>query len=302
MKSFNKYFIVISLLFLIFALYKADYLKVPRIYDPKEFLYSFVFLFFGFVCNAIQWKAILKVQNYQISIKDSITSFGLSIFGKYIPGKVWTHFGKGAYISGKYNYPFKTITEVSFYGQLISIWVGLTLGFIGLIFIGGLHLWSWLVFLIWFVLSLAIFTRFFQAIFEKLVFKLLKKKITLLHFKITSFFTFIPWFILTFVFFTIGFYFLVAGLILDKIPFIVGFTFPFAMSLGTLAIVLPGGLGLREGIIVSYLLLFSLPLKTIITLSLSSRLWFLIGEMFIFFIAFILKKIIRGTGKMNQYG
>ncbi len=65
------------------------------------------------------------------------------------------------------------------------------------------------------------------------------------------------------------------------------------MSFGVLAIILPGGLGVREGIIVAYLTLAGLDVETATTISFMNRLWFISGEVFIF----LLSSILRITGQ-----
>jgi uncharacterized membrane protein YbhN (UPF0104 family) len=67
------------------------------------------------------------------------------------------------------------------------------------------------------------------------------------------------------------------------------FVFPVSVVYGVLAIVLPGGIGVREGIITSFLLASGIQLDSAATISLVSRLWFIIGEAFIFLLAWIIK-------------
>ena len=76
----------------------------------------------------------------------------------------------------------------------------------------------------------------------------------------------------------------------QKIPFSVGLGFPFAGILGILAFFAPGGLGVREGILVGYLKLAGFATADAVTVSVASRLWVLIGEAFIFLVGFVLDK------------
>jgi uncharacterized membrane protein YbhN (UPF0104 family) len=59
---------------------------------------------------------------------------------------------------------------------------------------------------------------------------------------------------------------------------------------GILAIFLPGGIGVREGIMTAYLSALGIELELAITIATLSRLWFITGEVFIFLMALILKK------------
>ena len=63
------------------------------------------------------------------------------------------------------------------------------------------------------------------------------------------------------------------------------FAFPLSVCFGLIAIFLPAGLGLREGIIIGYLTLAGLDVESATTISFVNRLWFIGGEVFIFLLA-----------------
>jgi uncharacterized membrane protein YbhN (UPF0104 family) len=86
---------------------------------------------------------------------------------------------------------------------------------------------------------------------------------------------------------TLGFYFF--GLsIEDSFSLNLAFVFPISVVYGVLAIIMPGGIGVREGIITAYLVMSGVELELATTISVLSRLWFVLGEIFIFLLAFIL--------------
>ena len=70
----------------------------------------------------------------------------------------------------------------------------------------------------------------------------------------------------------------------------VGFGFPLAGVLGIMTFISPGGLGTREGVIVAYLTLASIPVVEATTIAVASRLWFLTGEVFIFIVGWAAHK------------
>ena len=74
----------------------------------------------------------------------------------------------------------------------------------------------------------------------------------------------------------------VKSLVQVDISFSVGFGFPLATSLGMVALILPGGIGLREVVLTGYLSLDGISSSDAATVAVASRLWFLIGEIFIF--------------------
>lgn len=63
--------------------------------------------------------------------------------------------------------------------------------------------------------------------------------------------------------------------------------------LGLLAIIIPGGFGVREGIMVFYLVLLGIPLEIAGGIAVLARLWFIIGEIFIFLLAVGLNLFIK---------
>ena len=121
----------------------------------------------------------------------------------------------------------------------------------------------------------------------------LKKEISIPKLSLQSTVAVLPWFILTWLLWSIGFFLLVASLVPDKISPAVGLGFPLAGTLGIMAIIAPGGLGVREGVMVGYLNLAGLSLPEATTISITARLWFLIGEIFIFIVGIILDRHLK---------
>ena len=67
-----------------------------------------------------------------------------------------------------------------------------------------------------------------------------------------------------------------------------------------MAIIVPGGLGVRESILTGYLNLAGLPISEAATISISARLWFLIGEIFFFVTAYVLNSINKYSDISNM--
>ena len=287
MKSWFKFLLYVSLVFLAIALYNADYLKIPRIFSVFALTLSFVFLFAGFIFNAISWNQVLRVSKYPIRLGECVAGFGLSIFGKYIPGKIWMIVGRAAYITEENRYPLGTLSAISLHTQLIAIWFGLIYGLSGLYMLGGPYLWSWLLLALWLVLTVVIFSNFVHAKAEQGIRLILRKDITLPKLTVKSTFSVMPAFIAYWAFWSIGYYLLVTSLIEIKVPWSVGLGFPLAGTLGIITFISPGGLGTREAVMVGYLALAGLPVVDATTVAVASRLWFIVGEVFIFIIGWI---------------
>jgi len=292
-KSFFKWFIYISILFLIIILIKANYLKKPNIYSHFYIFCSFIFLFLGFISDGISWRQILKEAKYEITIQNGIISLGLSIFGKYIPGKIWLILGRAEYISANYNLPRKDISSLSLNAQFISLWTGLILGAIGVITINELGVYGISMLGLLTILTLIIFTSLLHQLAEKILKKIFRRNINIPRIKFKKVFKVLPWFMLNWIFWCISFYFLANSLVEKETTFNVAWGFGMAGSLGVLAVISPGGIGVREGLLTGYLTLAGLNIQDATTIAVISRLWFLIGEVFIFTVAFILDRMHR---------
>ena len=290
MNFWHKYFVYLSLLFLTIALYKANYLKVPQIFSFPALIASFIFLFAGFINSTISWKQTLKKSHYAIRLRECIAGMGLSIFGKYIPGKIWMVMGRAAYITEKNQLPLGTLSAISLNTQFIAIWIGLIFGMIGLFLLEGLYLWVWIILCLWVCFTIFIFSKLVHTKTEDLIRIVFKKDITLPRLTVKSTLLVMPWFVAYWAFWSIGFYMLVASLIKMDVPWSVGFGFPLAGTLGIMTFISPGGLGTREAVLLGYLTLAGIPVVEATTVAVASRLWFLGGEVFIFIIGWIADK------------
>jgi glycosyltransferase 2 family protein len=296
-KYLFKIFLYLSLLFLGIALFKANYLVIPKIVSTNSVIISILLLVAGFVVNTIAWSVILIGNKMKIRLIDGITSIGLSIFGKYIPGKLWVILGRSEYVAGKYGFSRKKVGIISLHAQLISIWTGLILGSIGLLFIDAPSAYGWMVLALFVLLSLIIFTNFFNGLAENFI-GLFKKQIEIPRVSFISVITVIPWYFVNWLLWSLSFYFLVSALYGETIPLISGLGFALAGSLGIVAVIAPGGIGIREGILTFYLTFLGLGIEEATTISIVSRLWFLCGEIFIFLTGLALRTI--GVSKKGK--
>jgi uncharacterized membrane protein YbhN (UPF0104 family) len=302
MRFWHKYFVYLSLLFLTIALYKANYLRVPKIFSLPFLIASFLFLFAGFVSNTISWKEMLKKSQYVIRLRECIAGSGLSIFGKYIPGKIWMIMGRAAYIAEQNDLPLGTLSAISLHAQFIMLWLGLSFGTIGLFVMKGLHLWGWLILCLWMCFTVVIFTTPVHRKTEDFIRMVFKKDITIPRLSFKSTMSVMPWFIVNWMLWSIGFYTLVVSLTAMYVPWRVGLGFPLAGTLGIMAIITPGGLGTREGVIVGYLTLAGMPALEATTISIASRLWFFLGEVFIFIVGWIVHTEAKKYAKKRSQG
>lgn len=291
-KHFFKIILYLSLVFLIISLSKADYLKIPEVKNFWFLVISIAFLFFGFIGNAIAWQKVLNAGNIKVSKKEAIISQGLSIFAKYIPGKLWVIIGRASFISEIKNISKSTTSILSLNAQVITLWTGILIGSSS-IFLDHIHIkyigWFIAILIMWMLMTIFLFIPKIQIIIVTLIRKVFKRKFELSILSSKKLIQTLPHFILFWGAWVCGFFFLVASLT-DYIPSpTVGLNFALAGTLGILVVISPGGLGVREGILTGLLVVSGYSLELATTISVTSRLWFLLGEGFVFLMALFLR-------------
>ncbi len=138
--------------------------------------------------------------------------------------------------------------------------------------------------------SFFLFWKRFNNFLSYIILKVLKKRISFPCIKTNNIIKLLPSFIVNWTLWTAGFYFFALALSDSEMSLLVGFCFPMAATFAIVAIVSPGGLGVREGILAFSMILLGVSSTDAITISTASRLWFLIGEGFFFLLALILNK------------
>ncbi len=289
LRIINNIFIYVSLSFLIIFLAKKNYFDLPNVSSYFFLIVAIILVICGMLGNAFAWQRILALNNYKVTYKDSLISMGISVFGKYIPGKFWMILGRSSYISEKYGYPLGKISSISFFAQLISIWAGLVIGISGIMIDIDIPIWMIILSFSFVMLLLLFITPIFQKIIlPKAVPIRILNKIIIEDISLKQFVKASPYFAISWVLYLLGFYYFSIGIIDDSFNFVMAFTFPLAASFGILTFFAPGGLGVREGLLFALLVASGLFQKDATTISVTSRLWFLIGETFIFILAVIL--------------
>lgn len=289
-KNWVTLFIYLSVIFLIVRLYNQDLLNLPKIYNLNLIFWSVAILILGFVMQGVAWYFTLNKYNYNTNIIDCIISFGVSILGKYIPGKLWMVLGKAGYISQKYSYPLDSILTISLNTQFITLWSGLFLGSFGLLFF-DISLGFFIFALIcWVIITLFIFNYKIYIKVKKLLEKIFKKNFNIPYINIKNTISVLPFYFIFWICFSFSFYLYAIAITQVNIDLGVLFAFPLAGTIGILVIFAPGGIGVREGLLLGYLTAIGLDNALSANISIFSRIWFLFGELSIFFFSVIAKK------------
>lgn len=287
MKKYFNILVYISLIFLCIALYKADFLTIPHIESYNLLLLSIVLVLSGFFIEAVIWTKTVNLYDYNVSFIDGIVSEGLSIFGKYIPGKIWTLLGRSAYLAKKYDYKESELLYISVVSQFIFLWASLLIGSFAFLFVEVSHIIVFVSILSFLVLTFIILHKRFNLFISKLIGKITKKDFNVPLLQLRTLLILVPYYLLLWGLWGCGFWCLSQSLTDFPVPFYTALIFPFAATVGIVIVFLPGGIGARESILGTLLLSMSVP--EAITISVASRLWFLIGECFLFVLAIFIR-------------
>jgi uncharacterized membrane protein YbhN (UPF0104 family) len=294
MQKWLKYLIGLSFIFVAIFLFQSRNVEIPDVRSYSKLCISLLLVVSGFLIDSFTWSKALQLYGLErIRWRHGIVSNGMSVFGKYIPGKVWIIIGRAGIISSYGFGETKRISAISLIVQMISLWSGFLLG----AFVVNSTLLSIPITIViiglWLFLTLYIFTSLISDFSNKLLSRIQKRKVEIPRITGRKALVLAPYSVMTWLSWSFGFWFLIEAFSGDSLPFQLGLIFATAGSLGIAAIIAPGGLGVREGLMVALLVSFGINTENAIVLSIISRLWFLIGEASIFFLAFLLRKLKR---------
>lgn len=280
-------FIYASLAFTLVYLYRLDYFEIPRFERPGILLASLPLLLLGFVCEAMAWRRMLLSDGVRVSARAVIAASGASVFGKYIPGKLWTVVGRAALIAQHTEVPVARISLLTLNSQVLLLWVALVFGLAAMVAVGGFAIWG----AVWLGLFLAFSVLLFSRLAHRQVERLLSDRWPSLGDRLPSVaprtaLGVLPWLLLCWGAWALGFQALALGVLPagEADSLWMGLGFPLAAAIGIAALFAPGGLGVREGVLAAYLIAAGLTAEWATTIAVLSRLWFLLGELS-FFIA-----------------
>jgi len=286
--KFVNILIYVSIAFLFIYLYKLDYFAFQDVtFNLTPLLISICLLWAGYVISSLSWWNSLKIHNVHITIKSAIISHGLAIFAKYIPGKIWVILGRASKVADETSDSVSELSFISLKEQLVYLLVGIIISILPVYLVYGLSLIFLVVLLSGIGLGLVIFNKAMHKLLLWMLNKLMKKSPELPLITIRNGFKLSIYHVFLWASWTLGFYFFALS-IEDSFSLNLAFVFPISVVYGVLAIFMPGGIGIREGIITAYFVMSGIELELATTISVLSRLWFVLGEVFIFLLAFVL--------------
>ncbi len=282
MKRIFNILLVVSFVFLFIYLVRQEYI-IPEIHNMTALVASVVCLFAGFYASTFSWFVALRAHRVRHSMRETLVSHGQSIFAKYIPGKIWVILGRASYLSDDKT-GLKNRSFVSFMEQAVYLWAGFLISAIPTVIFYGFHWISIIVLNIFLGLTLFLFVEKIHHWVVQWAQRIFKKEIDVPLVRLRQAIPMVGAVLLIWGFWTGGFYLFMLAFSQEITP-IMMFAFPLSVCFGLLAIILPAGLGMREGIIIGYLTLAGLDVETATTISFVNRLWFISGEVFIFVLA-----------------
>ena len=248
---------------------------------------NYFFLALSFICGLgvpvlaiFGWDVIVRATGVQLSFNNNMRIWVASMMGKYVPGKVAVTIGR-VYLGNKFG--------ASKVKMLISIFLEVVLMQIAgiIVFLTSLPFWNFSMSNSLFA-AVLIFVFFgtitiYSGVLESIVnygMKILKKETIQTKIKLKNKLLVLLIYILVWILNGIFCYFFIKSFYnvdLSKFIMIVGI-WTISTIIGVLSFVIPGGIGVREGILVSLLSLV-LPPSVAVIIAIFSRIWQIIIEL-----------------------
>ena len=247
---------------------------------------SYVFKFFAFVLGSLGWVFVLKSLGAKLPLKRALRINSVSSLGRYVPGKVWAFLGQ-VYLAKRDKIPAsKTMVSVLL-STTLSILSALIIFSASLVFLVNKGMPNQIYLAL--ILIPLCFIALHPHILPKIVnwgLRKMKKGVIEFNFNYARILKLLGVYCLNWIAQSFCFFFLIRSfypISISVYPPLLGIN-SLAWVVGFLSFIVPGGLGIREGI-QSFLLKFFIPLPVGIIAALLGRIWAIIG-MLIFFAIF----------------
>jgi glycosyltransferase 2 family protein len=288
MKILFRILLYLSLIFFVWHLYRTDLLVPDNItFDAAKLLLSLLLLFAGFIVVCLSWGMALRLSGIRVRFSAAVASQGIYIFSKYIPGKLWLIMGRASYFSrdGK---SLRLLSMISLREQLVFLWWGLALSLPATHFILQNAAASFAVTAGVIILSFSLFSGWFHKRSSGLLKIIFKRDFGFRPMELGFFLRISVPVLLFWLLWTAGFHLFMLS-VYDGVQPLLALAFPAGMTYGFMVVFMPAGIGVREGIMATFLTIGGLQAETAVTISTMSRLWFVTGELFLFTLAWIIR-------------
>lgn len=310
-KKNNLLFNIASGVFVLIIFYflgRKFYILLPRIREI-EFSLRYSYLILALFLDVISlmflsylWREVLKYLHLKCEFSRIFLSYIASIFGKYVPGKIWGVIIR-LRVKPKHDFSNTDIILSSFLENAFLVASGFIIGLISIFkYFSSNHFWifgCWAVFLLTLIcLHPKIFYLFLNFIlkkFKKLVFT--KDKQVAYSALLSLLFQYLIFWLLAGTIFFLAFnaFYPIPAVHIIDIASIMGLGY----SVSYFVVLAPAGLGIREGIWFIFLSKF-LPAEAAISLSLVYRIFGIFGEVLGLIFAILLRKILTMSSNNKQ--
>ena len=226
------------------------------------------------------WQLILRELDVKLSFPKCFRIWFYSMMGKYLPGKVWAIVGR-AYFAEKEGITKKqTITSMFIEVALGTISAAIV-SFASSLFWNNTQFFKKILPLALIIpCGIVLLHPFWLNKTLVPIIKRIKKQEVKFAYKYGNILGFLVLFIISWCVYGIGFYLFACSLQsigINELPFFIGIL-PISVIAGLLSLLTPGGLGVREGVLV-FLLQFHVPVQFATLLAILTRIWVSIIEL-----------------------
>jgi len=289
MKVIVKIFLYSSIIALIYYLFSIDYDTFKGLnINYLSLSASIFFLISGFLFSVLSWFVALKLHGVGLTFKQAVVSQGIPVFTKYIPGRVWTILGRAALIKDDQK-SIKILSFISFKEQLIYLCLGILISIYPILQTDKIKEYAVIIILLTGLMFFILFSRNFQEWLEGIWHKIFKKQIYFPKLNVKEFLQMSLIIIIWWLLWAMGFYFLIKS-VTDTVPLYFAFAFPLSIVIGLVSIIFPGGIGIREGVLILFLVSNGISMEISVLVSVLARIWFVLAEVILFITAMIFKK------------
>lgn len=277
---FKILFAVTALAFMGYYLYKnwSALQQHQWQFDIVLILLSMLVLWLAFLGIVLIFKLIFKkLTNVNIGYLLMFRAFNIANIGRYLPGKVWSIVGL-FYLTGEYGISKKQTTLAIFANEVSYKGSGVLLGLCYFLFSSSFQNYLPLMLALLAICLVVIHPRILDKIIN-FALKLFKKQSITIDFSYSTIFMFFLMYIIVWEMHSLAFYVLVNSIAPLESVNIIKFStiLPLCWVVGYIILFMPGGIGVREGMLVITLGEFLSP-EVALVVAILQRIWFIIVE------------------------
>ena len=301
--KFRIFYVIAVLSILFFAAITVDSFKVPSIIHYQFLGYALIAQIIEWLLLSMAWQqTVFRLFGNSQKLFDCFSQLSMVMVGKYIPGKIWGMLARGAHLKGT-GLEFSESLIATYIEQILFVHTGVTLGALAWYLVTGNILW--LLLLLFSLLGITLVPVLnvrLMSTGNRIVGRWLSERFRLPDTPLKISISDYAW---LYLFYTIHW---LADLAIPTAVFLVIATqWPssdlllllaganaFGIILGFFAFFAPGGVGVREGVIVAMMLPFiALPEATLFVIA--YRLWLVFTDLLSLAVVFIFKRLLPVT-------